>query len=304
MNKEIFKLIKKSKKDFDKSSQRAELLARNKSFKKELAAISSRLGEDFFKDLEKRIQKEKEKGLPDYIPKELYDLREEWFSFCDRWHISYDWDRKINSLNKFIGKTVAIVDDIDTETYEGMLYLRIDAWTTLEDIHAIWPEIEKRQKKYFVLKAEKRINFGRDLCWYDLHKKYKLSHREIAKLWEEKYPEDIDLLVIKRIKQISETMRDIKEYIKKEQLKELEGRELDDQELLREIKAGKLAKAYRAYFDDEREFYATGKTSRGKLMPPFVEMIKQAVIRIQKYINNIDLKTEFDLYDLLHREKL
>lgn len=304
MNNEIFKLIKKSKKDFDKNSQRAALLARNKSFKKELEAISSRLGGDFFKDLEKRIQKDKEKGLPDCIPREFHDLQEEWSSFCARWHISYAWDRKINSLNKFIEKTVAIVDDIDFETYEGMLYLRIDAWTNLEDIRAIWPEIEKMQKKYFVLKAEKRINFGRDLCWYDLHIKYKLSHREIAKLWEEKYPEDIDLLVIKRIKQISETMRDIKEYINKEQLKELEGRELDDQELLREIKAGKLAKAYRAYFDDEREYYATGKTSRGKLMPPFVEMIKQAVIRIQKYINNIDLKTEFNLDDLLHRGKL
>jgi len=304
MNKEILKLIENSKKEYDKISQRAELLTRNKSFKKELEEISSRLGEDFFKDLEKRIQKEKEKGLPDYIPKELFDLQEEWFSFCNRWHISHDWDRQINSLHKFIKKTVAIVDDIDFETYEGRLYLRIDAWTTLEDIHAIWPKIEKAQKEYFILKAEKKVNFGRDLCWYDLYKEYKLSHRQIAKLWEEKYPQDIDLLVINRIKQNSETMKDIKEYIKKEQLKELEGRELDDQELLKEIKTGKLAKEYQAHFDNEREFYATGKISNRKITPPFVEMIKQAVIRIQKHINNIDLRTEFDLDDLLHREKL
>jgi len=302
MNNEILKLIEKSKKDFDKNSQRAELLARNKSFKKESEAISSRLGEDFFKDLEKRIQNEKK--LPDWIPKELYDLREEWFSFCGRWHISYKWDRKINSLNKFIEKTVAIIDDIDTETYEGKLYLRIDAWTTLEDIHAIWPIIEKAQKEYFILKAGKRINFGRDLCWYDLHKKYKLSQREIAKLWEENDPEDIDLLVIKRIKQDSATMKDIKEYIKKKQLRELEGRELDDQELLKEIKAGKLAKEYRAYFDDEREFYITGKISNRRITPPFAEMIKQAILRIHRYINNIDLRTEFDLDELIHRQKL
>ena len=49
------------------------------------------------------------------------------------------------------------------------LYLKIEPWTQKPDINKIWPQVEKLQKKIFDYTERKKRNFGRDLCWYDLH---------------------------------------------------------------------------------------------------------------------------------------
>lgn len=302
MEKEILKLIEKSIKDYDKKSQRAELLERNEKFREELKEISIKLGKQFFKwkrEYEKLgkpenyfDKKHKIEDDHDFVRKKLIP-HSKWLGFCDKWNIHEDWNGQINSLKDFIRKPRLEI----FAHAEGKLVIKIDAWTTLNDIREIWSEVETAQKRHFSTKVDKKANFSRDIVWYDLNKRYKLRPRQIAQLWEKAFPDKMDLMVINRIKQANETMKDIKRIIKDEGLKELEGRELKDSELLKEIKSGALSKEYRTHFDDEREYYITGKTGRTKVTPPFVETIKQAIRRMQKFIEKAHLKTSFYLND-------
>lgn len=204
-----------------------------------------------------------------------------WMDFCDRWLINSDWDGKLESLYRFQRSLVEIYyNDSIRRSFEDkdkwIFLIRFNAWTTLEDIKNKWHTIEKIQKK-ILGKPEQKANFGRDLCWYELYKNHKKSPSKIAKLWIEYCPEEIDLLVIRRIK------GDIKKAIEKEEkLKEFRGRVLEEDEILETIKSGKLVKKVKDYYDfeEERRNYISGK------YPSFIEVIKKAIKRMRDQINN------------------
>ena len=296
MKKEIIELIEKCQKSYDKKSQRASLLIRNKKFRNELEKISAHLGEEFLKTTEGVDSLIKNWKIPD-LPKSFWDRRQQWTQFCYRWHIDPDWNGKLDSLSENIASPVEIAIHPEPENaLKAYISLKIDSWTTLNDIKQVWPIIEKYQKKYLSQKVEMKTNFGRDLCWYDLFKNYNLSHRQIAELWIEKYPNDesIDLIIMRRIKKDKIIMNEIKGAIEKDdELKELRGVVLEDTEFLTEIKSGRLSKKFKKVFDEERDFYISGKTDRGKLTPPLLNMIKQAIKRIDENINQMELDEKF-----------
>jgi len=192
---------------------------------------------------------------------------EAWEKFCERWHVKSGWDGKLENLNKFMRNPVEIYYNTMTDRHnfedasKWAFFLRINAWTTLEDIKDRWGTIERIQRK-ILGKPEKKANFSRDLCWYDLYKKYNLTPKQIAELWTKKCPEDIDILVIRRIKKIE-----------KEQLSEE-----DELELLKEIKTDPNLNELRNEFEEEREAYINGK------YPPFLEVIKKGIQRMEKQI--------------------
>lgn len=223
---------------------------------------------------------------------------EEWMDFCHRWNINHEWQGELNSLHKFIKETPQIVcrsDDmlvaekklkastiepINKELRYRYLYLKLDAWTGLKDIKKIWPRIEKLQKVIFEYKAEEKANFGRDLCWFDLYKGKNLSYSKIAKVWVENFPDDIDLLVLKSFKR--EHLKEIK--------RELKGETsvlLDNKILLKEIIEGRLKEKFFGDFFEEKKFYITGEMRRRKFTSPFMDTIKQAIKRMEKYIRQI-----------------
>lgn len=204
-----------------------------------------------------------------------------WKGFCTKWHIHPDWDENLDSLGKFQQPLVEIITGhfLKLDNYTPLpIIIRIGPWTTLEDIREIWSKIERIQKTKFY-KEEKTSNFARDLCWFDLNKKFNLSHRQIAELWITNYPEDFDLLVLRRI---------IKEIDKQD----LEGRVFDESELINEVKSGILSKKYKNKFETEKHYYLTGQTDRGKKTPPLVEVIKKAIKNFDKRIHVLDLPSE------------
>ncbi len=329
MDEKVKKILEKHRQISDKRVQRAELLARNKTFLEELKGIAKRLGGGTFFELKKfhydlryreKLEEESEENLwlrLDYPktrkcrgrkPKDRYfkdaedldcqqyynprNLHEriwnkgivfqqytfKWEDFCRRWDIGHRWDGKIDSLSIYLSDPAEIRYTWNDETGRIWLEIRINEWTTLEDIRAKWKRIEELQNEFWG-KREGRTNFNRDLCWYDLAKECKLRPSEIAKIWAELHPEDIDLLVI----------RGIKKEISKEDRK---GKELDDFALIREVKSGFLSPKYAQDFEDERSFYITGQSrnERGKVMKspvPFVDVIKKAIKRMEKDIKNM-----------------
>ena len=223
---------------------------------------------------------------------------EKWIDFCQRWNINHEWRGELDSLHKFIKEIPQIVcrsEDIliaekrlESSTIEQLekdilyryLYLRLDAWTGLKDIKKIWPRIEKLQKVIFEYKAEEKAKIGRDLCWFDLHKKKKLSYGKIARVWVKHCPEDIDLLLLKPFKR--ERLKEIRAELKGET-----SALLDNQHLLKEIIEGRLKRKFLADFLEERKFYTSGETRGKKFTPPFLNTIKQAIKRMEKYIEQM-----------------
>jgi hypothetical protein len=207
----------------------------------------------------------------------LQKYKNKWKQFCDRWHIKYEWNGKLRSLVKYLRNPVEI--SFDTKEFKSIFWLHITRWTTLEDVRAIWGKVEKLQN-WLWGKGEGRTNFARDLCWYDLHKECGLKPKQIAELWAKKHPEDIDVLVVRRIR------KDITGD-------DLHGRVLDDSELVKEIRTGSLSSEYKSYFNGERNFYLTGKIkTENKVLTassPFVDVIKKAIKRMDTQIGGFDI---------------
>lgn len=297
MDEQILNRIKKSKREYDKKTQRAELLIRNKQFIKGLKKTPA----DFVVDFEDRSKFKTKKisvdGVDLYINVESFS---KFKKFCLRWHIYSTWDGNIDTLSEFIKDSPEIICEpvnyllvngriyfpdkeiIRSEDLEGInyLYIKVDAWTSLEKIKEIWSRIEEFQRTIFNYKAELKSNFSRDLCWYDLKTKFNLSYGKIAKLWIKHFPEDIDLLVVKKFKKDNE-----------ESLKEkLQGQTsfLEDYlKLLNMIKTGRLGEEIRSNFDEDRDYYITGKTEYNKVTPRFIDAINKAVKRMKSYINQM-----------------
>lgn len=270
-DREILKLIKKSKKYYYKDDQVEELLIRNKRFSKELEEVSFRLGEDFFREIERLNEEHSKKGIPiSFDSSKFANYYDQWEAFCNRWNILSNWNGKISTLGMYLGEKYGLY--ANEEKGRKRINIEISPFTTRQDVDAIWPLVEKVQKEYYGFKAGEKPNFGRDLCWYDLNKKFNLTPRQIAKLWIENCPEDIDLLVIRRIKNKE------KETLKEE----------DDFDLLKEIKSDPCLKELKEDFEKERKFYTTGQTEHGKFAPPFIDLIKKAISNMNKYMNQVD----------------
>ena len=308
MDKDALQLIENCKKEYSKQSQRAELLKRNKQFLNEAA---DNIPIDYFVDeitnSDKKIEEISIDGIVLYLDIEKYA---KFKKFCNKWNIFSTWDGNFDTLSHYLKDSPEIITNPyyyslingniyqpDTEFSDSAklwdlnyIYLKLDAWTSLESIKKLWPRIEVFQKAIFAYKFELKTNFGRDLCWYDLNKQFDLSPNKIALLWAENRPDETDLIVIKNIKRNTGLMQGIREEIDKNNtLKDLQGRSLDDKEFMNEIRSGRLFKFFKNLFKDEKRFYISGETGRGKFGSPFVELIKQAIKRMKICIENVSV---------------
>jgi|GEM_PF-2742226 len=318
MNKKIVSVIRGYSREFDINAQRAELIARNKTFLKELAAIRatsdiidfSEMLEFFHFVLEAnekkgipitRIDRSGDTTLASHLvwpdmpglrtPYMEHSLRL-WIRFCKQWNIRPEWDGIVTSLRKFIETPLEFYWIEGEEDDAPALLLRINSWTALKDIRGAWGQVESLQNEMWK-KQEKRTNFARDLCWYDLTKLHALKPKDIAKLWAKYFPKEIDLLVVRRMKE------EIPES-------HLMGRRPDDGELLKAIKVGFLSDQYRAEYRAQREYYLKGKTLGKKFNSPFADAIKKAVGRMEQQVTEVSitsLKTNMMLEQVLKRGK-
>lgn len=304
MNCKIRERIEESKKSYPKKVQKAEILKRNVSFRNHwLEAYSEVKNHDvFFANLKKLEESEKNNKLPDYIPLKTFpETYSKWSYFCFLWGIRAYWNGKPDTLEDYIKSPATILFCARPDfPNSGYISIEIDAWTTLNDIRLIWPEIEKYQKTYLKQKIELRTHFGRDLCWYDLYHKSKCSLREIIKLWVSTRPDDIDLLVIRRLKRDQNFIQSLKDRIKEtSELQKFKGKSFKDEDFLAEIKEGELARYFLPVFEEEKEFYISGKTKHGKFTPPFLKTIEQAVKRMEEFINQYYLEYVSEEFKLL-----
>ena len=216
-----------------------------------------------------------------------------WEDFCERWDIKCKWNGDIQNLEKYLREPVEIYRDNDLNILKFSYFIRINQWATIEDVRAKWSKVEKLQKEFWSRgKKEFRTNFGRDLIWHDLAKKYNLQPSQIAGIWIKNFPQDIELLIIRRFKK----------YIDND---DLGGRVLDDKLLLKEIKEGFLSDKYKCAFDEEKDYYITGRIKRGSkfvtVPKPLIDVIKKAVKRMEKQILEVSilpLPEEFSLFGI------
>lgn len=340
MDREVYNRIRRYRRDFDISTQKAELLCRNRKFLDELekklnwTQLDSprleglreqvrefretwthryylKIRKDLFGKLKKGKSKIVEKIIDANSVEEIgskdvqamfhrviddgvkgksrqrlkyhYQGRIlDWERFCKKWNIHHEWDGNLETLNNYLKPPVELMYVKGKDDLAPELLLRITEWTTLNDMKDIWGTVEKYQKE-MGQKWEKRGKFTRDLCWYDLAKEHGLKPRGIAAIWIEKFPEEIDLLVARRVK-------------KKIHKEDFEGRDLDDSQLIHEFKSGFLKEKYKSHFDDERAFYTTGKSGDSTLNAPFIDAIKKSIKRMD------DLISLFDNYPIKSRE--
>ena len=187
MDKQIQRFLQKyskQKNNFNTNVQRAELILRNKSFLKELEQIKEDLGIEEFLEVwkildsrnkktalvEKKITKEDvrtlgEKKIPQILGKnsrkslklfKAFQLR--WKSFCEKWNIRPNWDGNLKSLKSYLKVPIELYWVKDTGQKDSALLLRINNWTTQEDIKRIWPRIEEYQNRLWK-KEEKKARF-------------------------------------------------------------------------------------------------------------------------------------------------
>ena len=103
MKKEIEKVLKKCEKDFDGSSQRAELLARNKVFLKELIKMKKYINKDFHNLKNKSEQQLNEKSEQNILIKMDYPKTEH---------------TEVKGLEKEIELLVKNIEEVDLKGYE------------------------------------------------------------------------------------------------------------------------------------------------------------------------------------------
>lgn len=300
MDNQVKELLVSYNKEFDINTQRAELLSRNDQFLEELNEYNEEtfLGKLLpYKSLFQKGRKGNkvnviritQKGVETNDPdlswpeslekdKEFEELLkrnvEFWTLFCRRWNIMPEWDGDLKSLGKSMEPPVEFYWIEGKKDVAPALLMRINNWTTLRDLKAVWGQVEEFQNQVWK-KQEKRTNFARDLLWYDLSKKHGFKTREIAKLWEELHPEEIDLLVVS-------------EFRKKIAKEDFERRSLDGNQLLAEIKSGFLAAKYKRNFEYDRESYLTGGDPGRKVNPPFVDAVKKAIKRMDQQIAQVN----------------
>ena len=212
-------------------------------------------------------------NLPVDLQQHILTCLKEWGYFCERWGIKSDWDGVETTLKDHLKFAVEVIYKPGEDDWHPQLLIKITEWTTINDVKSIWNKVETCQN-LMSKKLEKKTNFTRDLCWYDLNKELGLKPRQIAEIWIEKYQEQIEELVVRRMR------KEIEQDTKREWP--------DDQELLTAIKTGDLKDEYSSNFEEEKAFYTTGEQdSSGKFTPPFVDAIKKAIKRMGEQIDQI-----------------
>lgn len=192
-----------------------------------------------------------------------------WISFCQRWHVNSSWSGRLSDYKKYQLPLVEV--DVDDEEINLPIIIRVGIWSTKKEITKIWPHVEELQK--MLLKKEIRSPvFARDLSWYDLKYRGGLTPKQISNLWDKNYPEDIDYLVMQKIK------RENKELNKE-----------DEFELLNEIKSDTSLADLKEQFEYEREWYISGRAEKGYFNPPFIDVIRKAIKNMEKKIKLLDL---------------
>lgn len=213
----------------------------------------------------------------------LERYREKWIEFCRKWNIYSAWDGKLPGLLENLYSFIEVQFNEDDNHFP--IHIKMSAWVTRNELDEKWGEIKEIKKSIVDKRKKSEQTFGRDLCWYDLNKnpKFKKSPREIAELWEEIYPEDVDFFTLDYLMIDPHTMKDIKELIKEKGIKDLFSKKIDNKKLLMEIKTGRLSQEYGNHFKEMRVFYISGEASK-KEYPPFLKTIKVAINRMEDYI--------------------
>ncbi len=193
-----------------------------------------------------------------------------WKAFCISWYIDPEWDGNFDHLSKFQRPFIEI--GYDKNDKSRSISIRINSWTTLEDLSKKWHEVTKIQEEIFH-KEKESSKFSRDLCWYNL-RDLGLKYKEIVEIWAKKYPKEIDCLVAtKYIKENKETLGDISP---EDLLKRIRS---NDPRLKDEIENFELFK---------RE-YIFGETVLGrKISSPYAELIRMSIKNFEKRIKRLD----------------
>jgi hypothetical protein len=186
----IVNRIKESSRSYTREEQRAELLFRNPSFKKDLAGVLRLVSKA------KGLRGSSNRDGVDYIFeywKSKAEMR--FWQFCTRWQIYENWNLNQDVLSRFVKMEPGLLygslkaGGWNSQTpYPGtdsdnFIYLRIEPWTKLEDVKALWRKVEKLKKDIFGYSEKDKDGFGNSLCWYDLRHEYELSPLRIARLW-------------------------------------------------------------------------------------------------------------------------
>lgn len=193
-----------------------------------------------------------------------------WKAFCSSWHIDPEWDGNLDHLSRFQRPFIEI--SYDKNDISRSIGIRINSWTTLEDVRKKWHEVKKIQENIFH-KEKESSKFSRDLCWYNLHR-LELSSREIIEIWTKKYPEEIDYLVAtKYIKENKDTLGDI-----------------SPKDLLKRIRSNNpQLKDESESFEQFKREYIFGETVLGtKISSIYAESIRMSIKNFKKRIKRLD----------------
>jgi hypothetical protein len=270
--------IRESNKRYTPRQQKVELLLRNHQFLRE----REQTGYDF-SEISSTLEKfSKHKAF-----------HSKWIKFCNRWGIEKWWDGKNKTLSNHISVEPEIFyrdpsemrtqvlrrnyqypENCDPHSLEKAfeiveggpyVFVKIKPWTDLEDLRRLWPAIVRTKKQVYGYSEVDASTFSRSLCWYDLDSQYNLNRGQIASLWMQLRSNDIDLLVIKRVRRTEiNTLSDEK----------AEG-------LLKEIKEDPAMKDLKIEFETERENYIHGPKS------PFRLTIRESIKRIKEHIKRL-----------------
>jgi len=207
----------------------------------------------------------------------------EWRIFCNRWLIKDEWEGILDTLCLHLRNPVEIYfNELGWRSFKEKgkwaFFIRINAATTLNDIKDKWKYVELI-KKGILGKYESRPNFGRDLRWHDLKNIYKLSPKQIAKLWQKTNPKDIDLLALKRMKTEENSNLGMENTV----------------ELLAEIKSDPFLPELREELEIERESYISGR------YPLLIDVIKKAIKRMEKLITQITPQEDDEEFLVIQR---
>lgn len=200
----------------------------------------------------------------------LHGYKDLWKAFCYGWHINPEWDGNFDHLSRFQRPFIEI--GYDKSGKSQSISIRINSWTTLEDLRKKWHEVIKIQENIFHKEKESFI-FSRNLFWYDLRQSG-LTYREIAKIWVKKYPEKIDYFIAtKYLKENKEILGDISPIDLLKRIRSNNPRFKDESESFEQFK---------------RE-YIFGETVFGrKISSPFSDLIRMSIKNFEKKINRLD----------------
>lgn len=217
----------------------------------------------------------------------LLNYFENWDYFCRRWGIDPMWDAsRKGTLALYQGNPVEIFHN--PATYppieaDAMVIIGIRPGARKKDLLDIWDVVKPLLKKISD-KVKGISNFGRDLCWLDLSMGFGLKPVQIVKLWTKEYPRDIDILVVRKMKE--------DRYFSESELEKFVAEENEDKALVDSIKKGGLGKEKKDAFDRQRKIYITGidpidnKTAG---LPPLADAIRQAISRLTQQIKALNL---------------